>query len=290
MRSPDRAIVVITHYQRLLNYIEPDFVHVLPGRPDRPVRRQGTGAAPRGKRLRLARSRAAVNVTTKTRRHEAPRGREVTDGTTRRTGKTHQPALAHYLAEYRGSLEQGPSQPRWVAQARESAIARFERLGFPTTRIEQWRFTSVEPIAERTFALATDGVEQAAQQARPLSAPIAHAVCVNGRFAPQLSSNLDRLPKGVQILGIEAALASQPSLLEPYLAKLSLTQTSAFTSLNTAFLRDGIVIVIPARSVIEQPIEITFASVSENGGSMSASTAADRGRRGSHRRPCSNAM
>ena len=179
------------------------------------------------------------------------------------------PRLAHYLAEYRGSLEQGPPQPRWVAQARESAIARFERLGFPTTRIEQWRFTSVEPIAERTFVLATDGVEQAAQLARPLSAPIAHAVCVNGRFTPQLSSDLDRLPKGVQILGIGAALASQPSLLEPYLAKLSLTQTSAFTSLNTAFLRDGIVIVIPARSVIEQPIEITFASVSENGGSMS---------------------
>ena len=29
MRSPERAIVVITHYQRLLNYIEPDVVHVL---------------------------------------------------------------------------------------------------------------------------------------------------------------------------------------------------------------------------------------------------------------------
>ena len=29
LRSPDRAIVVITHYQRLLNYIIPDFVHVL---------------------------------------------------------------------------------------------------------------------------------------------------------------------------------------------------------------------------------------------------------------------
>jgi Fe-S cluster assembly ATP-binding protein len=29
LRSPDRAIVVITHYQRLLNYIVPDFVHVL---------------------------------------------------------------------------------------------------------------------------------------------------------------------------------------------------------------------------------------------------------------------
>jgi Fe-S cluster assembly ATP-binding protein len=31
MRSPDRAFVVVTHYQRLLNYIVPDFVHVLSG-------------------------------------------------------------------------------------------------------------------------------------------------------------------------------------------------------------------------------------------------------------------
>ena len=29
MRSPDRAIIVVTHYQRLLNYIVPDYVHVL---------------------------------------------------------------------------------------------------------------------------------------------------------------------------------------------------------------------------------------------------------------------
>jgi Fe-S cluster assembly ATP-binding protein len=31
MRSPDRGFVVVTHYQRLLNYIVPDFVHVLSG-------------------------------------------------------------------------------------------------------------------------------------------------------------------------------------------------------------------------------------------------------------------
>ena len=29
MRSPDRAIIVVTHYQRLLNYVVPDYVHVL---------------------------------------------------------------------------------------------------------------------------------------------------------------------------------------------------------------------------------------------------------------------
>lgn len=31
LRSPDRAFVMVTHYQRLLDYIEPDYVHVLAG-------------------------------------------------------------------------------------------------------------------------------------------------------------------------------------------------------------------------------------------------------------------
>ena len=31
LRKPDNAIVLVTHYQRILNYITPDFVHVLVG-------------------------------------------------------------------------------------------------------------------------------------------------------------------------------------------------------------------------------------------------------------------
>ena len=29
MRSPERSIILVTHYQRLLNYVEPDYIHVL---------------------------------------------------------------------------------------------------------------------------------------------------------------------------------------------------------------------------------------------------------------------
>jgi Fe-S cluster assembly ATP-binding protein len=31
MRKPDKAVLLITHYQRLLDYVKPDFVHVLDG-------------------------------------------------------------------------------------------------------------------------------------------------------------------------------------------------------------------------------------------------------------------
>ena len=50
LRRPDRAFIVVTHYQRLLNYIVPDYVHVSAGRPDRQVGRQGAGARARGAR------------------------------------------------------------------------------------------------------------------------------------------------------------------------------------------------------------------------------------------------
>jgi Fe-S cluster assembly protein SufD len=183
--------------------------------------------------------------------------------------KPASPQLAHYAAEYQRAVAQTPAQPRWVLGARESAIAQFERLGFPTTRLEHWRFTSVAPIAERSFTLATDGVAKVDRKlAAPLSGAPALAVAVNGRFVAQLSS-MKALPKGIQILGLEETLASNPALVEPYLGKLTLTQTNAFTSLNTAFLRDGIVIVIAPHVVLETPIELVFASIAEGSASVS---------------------
>ncbi|MSO56080.1 MAG: Fe-S cluster assembly protein SufD [Acidobacteria bacterium] len=167
--------------------------------------------------------------------------------------------VARYITEYQDT--RAPSQPRWLVKARESALTSFERLGFPTTKLEQWRFTSVTPITEKVFALASDGVAGADKRVTSsLGGGAAVAVCLNGRFAPTLST-LDRLPKGIQVTGIEAALSSNPALLQPYLARLAPSDTQAFTSLNTAFLRDGVFIFIAPHAVIETPIEVVFASV-----------------------------
>src|SRR5436190_22139692 len=101
--------------------------------------------------------------------------------------------LARYIAEYHAT--KSAAQPQWLAKARESALASFERLGFPTTKLEDWRFTPIGPITEKHFALAVDGVEGLD---KTLTSPLATdaaavAVAVNGRFAPALS-NLQGLP------------------------------------------------------------------------------------------------
>ena len=55
LRSPDRAIIVVTHYQRLLELHRARLRARAGRRPHRQVRRQGTGARARGEGLRLAR-------------------------------------------------------------------------------------------------------------------------------------------------------------------------------------------------------------------------------------------
>ena len=58
--TADNAVVLVTHYQRLLNYIVPDYVHVMDGGPHRQDRRQGARPRAREPRLRLARQAGRV--------------------------------------------------------------------------------------------------------------------------------------------------------------------------------------------------------------------------------------
>ena len=61
LRSPERGFIVITHYQRLLDYIVPDIVHVLSKGRIVQHRRQGAGARARGQRLRAIPGRGGVS-------------------------------------------------------------------------------------------------------------------------------------------------------------------------------------------------------------------------------------
>jgi Fe-S cluster assembly protein SufD len=55
--------------------------------------------------------------------------------------------IGNWVAEF---SKQHPVEP-WLQQLREDAFQRFSELGFPTTHDEEWRFTSVAPIARRQW-------------------------------------------------------------------------------------------------------------------------------------------
>ena len=153
----------------------------------------------------------------------------------------------------------------WLTEMRERAMERFQALGFPTPRDEEWRFTSVAPIAETTFALATNG--RASLESvdlapfRLTNAALAELVFVNGRYAADLST-IRTLPPGVRIDSLASALTSRPDEIEQYLARLAGFERQAFTALNTAYLTDGACLSVPAHTILDAPIHVLFISTS----------------------------
>ena len=170
-----------------------------------------------------------------------------------------------YVADFEAFAGNGAAgAPAWLRQIREGAIARFAELGFPTTKQEEWRFTSVASIADRRFVLA-----HAPRSPLPALADIERScvgagprvVFVNGRHVPELSSDA-ALPAGVQATSLAAALKSDVSgeLARAHLARHAPWHDSPFAALNTAFLADGAFVLVPAGVTLEQPLELLFLS------------------------------
>jgi Fe-S cluster assembly protein SufD len=170
-----------------------------------------------------------------------------------------------YVADFKAFAGNGAAgAPSWLKQIREGAIARFAELGFPTTKQEEWRFTSVAPIADQRFMLAhaprsplpaLSDVERLCVGAGP------RVVFVNGRHVPGLSSGA-ALPAGVQATSLATALGNKLSgdLAREHLARHAGWHDSAFAALNTAFLADGAFVHVPAGVRLEQPLEVLFLS------------------------------
>jgi Fe-S cluster assembly protein SufD len=157
----------------------------------------------------------------------------------------------------------GQDAPQWTRSLRLSGITRFEELGFPGTRNEDWHFTSVTPIVERSFAPLTSrtGAVTAAQIAAfSFGATDWHTlVFVNGRFSAELSRTAT-LPDGVQVLPLERAYDELPLLLERHVGRITSMDAHTFTALNTAFINDGAVVHVPADVEVARPIHLLFVS------------------------------
>ena len=172
---------------------------------------------------------------------------------------------ARYVAAFHAFAGNGAGAgPRWLRELREQAIARFAELDFPTTRQEDWRFTSVAPLAETTFALGSGatGPAVAAAALAPywIAGPEAlRLVFVNGAFAPALSGAGEPLA-GARVESLRAALARDPAQVEQHLAHHAAYEASPFAALNTAFLSDGALIHVAPGVALPRPIEVLFVA------------------------------
>lgn len=167
--------------------------------------------------------------------------------------------IERYVSDF-ARFEREADAPGWLAPVRRAGIERFRDLGFPTPRLEDWKYTNVAPVLETPFRWASDSRRDDVTPAlvAGLALGAARLVFVNGRFAKDLSS--ERLPAGVRASALGEAIRREPERIEPHLGRLVPWRESAFAALATAFLDDGAFVEIADDAAIEEPLEVLFVS------------------------------
>jgi Fe-S cluster assembly protein SufD len=177
-----------------------------------------------------------------------------------------------YLASFQQiEAEWGGQSPPWVQAIRKAGIAHFCELRFPTTQHEEWRFTNVAPIAQLPFKpalrLPRQGVSARSLEPFHLDhAPVQRLVFLDGHYSAELSSSLKQPHGGIKVGSLAAALTAESAAVERHLARYANPADNAFVALNAAFFQDGAFIVVPAGTVVAEPIHLLFiATTTESG-------------------------
>jgi Fe-S cluster assembly protein SufD len=148
-----------------------------------------------------------------------------------------------------------------AAALRERGFAAFEAAGLPTSRLEDWKYTSLRTLSRQDFRLPgpvgaprPDDLEALA--VRGLEGP--RVVFINGHLAPELS-DLDS-GQGLRIVPLSAALAEPGHPALEIVGTLADPDIHAMTALNQAFLGGGVYIGVARGAVPEQPLCLMFLS------------------------------
>jgi Fe-S cluster assembly protein SufD len=156
----------------------------------------------------------------------------------------------------------GAGDPAWLAALRRRARAAFAERGLPSTREEEWRYTSLAPLARIALEPAAPQAPVDREAIEDLAQPVFACglfVFVDGRYRAELSSPPPRAGD-VAVESLARLRAEEPALLEEALGQRSDPKQHPLAALNTACLDDGAVLRIPARRRLEAPLHVVFVS------------------------------
>ena len=173
--------------------------------------------------------------------------------------------LDSLLASLLASLSQAPgtlapTQPEWLKALRSRALERVGALTLPTTHDEAWRFTNISALTRQSFHPLRTPTALQADDIRHLHIEEAttRLVFVDGVHAPQLSSI--KAEAGLVAGTLLSAPATQASSIEEHLGQHAHFQDALFPALNTAFLHDAAVLIVPPGTALATPVHVLFIS------------------------------
>lgn len=178
-------------------------------------------------------------------------------------------ALANgYLESLLRGQSSLPRSPRgWLNALRADALERANALSVPTTRDEEWRYTDLSPLYQRSFHHAPPVALPTHAELAAYALPEAGCTLtfVDGHFAPALSTAC--ADPALTVMPFSAALAEQDPTLQAHLARHAVLGDDPFVAVNTAWLQDGVLVRVHAGRSAAAPVHVVYVSTREEGAS-----------------------
>jgi len=177
---------------------------------------------------------------------------------------------------YLKNLLQGQSQLsasplKRLNQLRSNAVNRVNALKLPTKNDEEWRFTDISPLTKVSFQpvrVASPFQSSDAEQFY-LTETVTRLVFIDGIYAPHLSTQIAKTSKnsGVMVSSLTAASSEDLAAIESHLGYHTELQDNIFAALNTAFLHEGALIIVPRNISVETPVHLLFIATQKEASS-----------------------
>jgi Fe-S cluster assembly protein SufD len=150
-----------------------------------------------------------------------------------------------------------PGGPAFLRALHAAGRDTFLRVMLPTTRHEDWRYTSLSALVQRSLVLPPPAARGDGRGEGLSLPPAPRLVFLNGRLDPALT-DLCGLPAGACAGGLAAALDARPAAIEPHLGLVVPAPDHAFAALNAALFEDGALVEIGEGVGCERPIHLVF--------------------------------
>lgn len=143
---------------------------------------------------------------------------------------------------------------------RDEAFENFKRLGFPTKKVERYKYTDIPSLFEPDYGLNINRLEIPVDPYKAFKCDVPNLstslyFVVNDSFYDKALPKKE-LPEGVIVDSLARIAAEKPELISRYYAKIAKTEEDGITALNTMLAQDGLLIYVPKGTVVDRAIQV----------------------------------
>lgn len=143
---------------------------------------------------------------------------------------------------------------------RGRAFDDFCRQGFPTRKVERYKYTDIAALFEPDYGLNLNRLEIPVNPYDAFRCDVPNLstslyFVVNDSFYNKALPK-SHLPEGVIVDSLSAVAAKSPDFIAKYYAKIARTEKDAVTALNTMLAQDGLVVYVPKNVRVDRAVQV----------------------------------